>query len=81
MQPASAYASPATTDLTRVAAAMRNHLGILNFPYLAYLCTSFASVAANFPRCHTFFSSAARIVADDTIVRLGCANWGFYGIA
>jgi hypothetical protein len=45
------------------------------------LSTSFASVAANSPRCHTFFSSAARIVADDTIVRLGCANWGLYGIA
>jgi len=42
---------------------------------------SFPSVAANSPRCHTFFSSAARIVADDTIVRLGCANWGLYGIA
>ena len=41
---------------------------------------SFPSVAANSPRCHTFFSSAALIVADDTIVRLGCANWGLYGI-
>ena len=41
----------------------------------------FPPVAANSPRCHTFFSSAAWIVAGDTIVRLGCANWGLYGIA
>jgi hypothetical protein len=41
----------------------------------------FPSVAANSPRCHTFFSSAALIVADDSNVRLGCANWGLYGIA
>jgi len=28
-----------------------------------------------------FLFIAARIVADDTIVRLGGANWGLYGIA
>jgi hypothetical protein len=41
----------------------------------------FPSVAVASPRCHTFFSSAAWIVVGDTIVRLGCANWGLYGIA
>ena len=43
--------------------------------------TSSASVAAASPRCHTFLSTAARIFSRHASVSLGCAHWGFYGIA